>query len=257
MIITTAGRTKQEMKEKAKKIAEYLEAEYMERNKKSVSTIQKQRQDDCIVVGKERLELFPLGESQPFFFHPNSAMFRIKRLLKGESDPFIQAAEIRKGSSVLDCTLGLASDSIAASLAVGIEGTVTGLEGNEYLAFLVGNGLRQWESGLEAMDCAMRRVQVKSTMSLPYLKNLPDDSYDIVYFDPMFEETILESDGIKALSRYAVYADLSKEIISQAKRVAREKVVLKDHFRSSRFEQYGFKVHRRKTSKFHFGVIET
>jgi 16S rRNA G966 N2-methylase RsmD len=106
------------------------------------------------------------------------------------------------------------------------------------------------------MDHAMRRINVKSTGSFPYLKMLPDNSYDVVYFDPMFEENILESDGIKGLSRFAVYADLSEELIFQAKRVAKERVVLKDHFRSSRFEQYGFSVNKRKTSKFHFGVIE-
>ncbi|MBT2690283.1 class I SAM-dependent methyltransferase [Bacillus sp. ISL-47] len=256
MIITTAGRTNQEMKEKARRIAAELEAEYIDRNKRSVGTIQKQVQDDCIVVGKERLELFPVGENQPFFFHPNSAMFRIKRLIKGESDPFLQAARLQRGKSMLDCTLGLASDSIMASYTVGQEGEVTGLEGNRYLAFLVENGLRQWESGLESMDQSMRRIHVKSTNSFPYLEMLPDNSYDVVYFDPMFEENILESDGIKALSRFAVYADLSEEIIFHAKRVAKERVVLKDHFRSSRFKQFGFRVYKRKTSKFHFGVIE-
>ncbi|PWW30249.1 putative SAM-dependent methyltransferase [Cytobacillus oceanisediminis] len=256
MIITTAGRTNQEMKESARRVAVELGAEYIERNKRSVGAIQKQVQDDCIIVGKERLELFPLGENQPFFFHPNSAMFRIKRLLKGESDPFLQAARLERGKSMLDCTLGLASDSIVASYTVGREGEVTGLEGSRYLAYLVGKGLGQWGSGLESMDHAMRRINVKSTSSFPYLKMLPDNSYDVVYFDPMFEEKILESDGIKALSRFAVYGDLSEELIFQAKRVAKERVVLKDHFRSSRFEQYGFSVNKRKTSKFHFGVIE-
>ncbi|GLB57885.1 class I SAM-dependent methyltransferase [Cytobacillus sp. NCCP-133] len=256
MIITTAGRTNQEMKDKARKIADDLDSEYIDRNKRAVNTLHNLLKDDCIVVGKERLELFPLGESQPFFFHPNSAMFRIKRLLRGESDPFIQAAELEKGKSILDCTLGLGSDSIVASFTVGNEGLVTSLEGNKYLSCIVGKGLGQWESGLESMDLAMRRIQVKNTMSLPFLVSMPDDSHDIVYLDPMFEETILESDGIKALSRFAVYDDLSEEIINQAKRVAREKVVLKDHFRSPRFEEYGFKVYTRKSSKFHFGVLE-
>jgi 16S rRNA G966 N2-methylase RsmD len=256
MIITTAGRTNEAMKEKAKKIAEQLGAEYISRNKRSVGMIQKQVPEDCIVVGKERLELFPIGESQPFFFHPSSAMFRVKRLLKGEGDPFLQAAGLKEGSSILDCTLGLASDSITASYAAGSKGKVTGLEGNKYLSFLVANGLRQWDSGLESMNQAMRRIKVESSMALPYLKKLPPDSYDVVYFDPMFEEKILESEGIKALRNFAVYEDLSEEVIFHAKRAARQRVVLKDHFRSSRFDRYGFKVIERKSSKFHFGVIE-
>ncbi|KON87502.1 hypothetical protein AF332_12135 [Sporosarcina globispora] len=256
MIITTAGRTNAVMIEKAKQIAEQLGAEYIDRNKRSVGRIQKQVPEDCLVVGKERLELFPIGESKPFFFHPSSAMFRIKRLLKGGSDPFLQAAEIKEGSSILDCTLGLASDSITASYAAGSKGKVTGLEGNKYLSFLVANGLRQWDSGLEVMNQAMGRINAESSMALNYLKQQPSESYDVVYFDPMFEEKILESEGIKALRNFAVYEDLSEEVMFHAKRVARQRVVLKDHFRSSRFAQYGFKVFERKSSKFHFGVIE-
>ncbi|MBG9541270.1 hypothetical protein ABE29_00115 [Cytobacillus firmus] len=256
MIISTSGRTNEALKEKAKNIAEQLGAEYIDRNKRSVRAIQKQVPEDCIVVGKERLDLYPIGENQPFFFHPSSAMFRVKRLLKGESDPFLEAAGLKEGSSILDCTLGLASDSIIASFAAGNKGKVTGLEGNKYLSFLVANGLRQWDSGLESMNQAMGRINVEATMALPYLKKLPSDSYDIVYFDPMFEEEIFESEGIKALRNFAVYEDLSEEVIFHAKRAARQRVVLKDHFRSSRFAQYGFKVIERRSSKFHFGIIE-
>ena len=56
----------------------------------------------------------------------------------------------------------------------------------------------------------------------------------------MFEESILESDGIRTLTHFAVTHSLTEEIIEEAKRVARNRVVLKDHFRSLRFEQFGF-----------------
>ncbi|MFZ7943124.1 hypothetical protein ACO1D1_05675, partial [Neobacillus sp. 19] len=67
---------------------------------------------DCLVVGKDRVELFEKGSTLPFFFHPNSAMFRIKRLLSGENDPFADAAQLTEGMTILDCTLGLASDAV-------------------------------------------------------------------------------------------------------------------------------------------------
>jgi hypothetical protein len=72
----------------------------------------------------------------------------------------------------------------------------------------------------------------------------------------MFEEKILESDGIKALGHIAIHDNLTHEIINEAIRVVKLRVVLKDHFKSLRFEKYGFQVLRRKTAKFHFGVIE-
>ncbi|MBY0122692.1 class I SAM-dependent methyltransferase [Bacillus sp. S/N-304-OC-R1] len=256
MIITTAGRTNEEMIERALKISEELSIEYIERKKRSVLAIQELKKDDCIVVGKERLELYPIGEKEPFFFHPNSAMFRVKRLINGERDPFIEAANLSKGKTILDCTLGLASDSIVASFVTAAEGRVTGIEGNQYLAYLVKNGLQSWESGISEMNQAMRKIEVIGGRSLHFLETLPDSSYDIVYFDPMFEERILESDGIKALSRFAVYEDISNKLIDEALRVAKERVLLKDHFRSSRFDKYNFEVSIRKTSKFHFGVLK-
>ncbi|MBU8878962.1 class I SAM-dependent methyltransferase [Bacillus sp. FJAT-29790] len=256
MIITTAGRTNEEMTKQAKNIANELNGRFIERNKRSVWTIQQMERDDCIVVGKERLELYPIGENAPFFFHPNSATFRIKRLIKGEHDPFIEAACLQVGKTLLDCTLGLASDSIVASYVVGNDGKVTGIEGNPYLAYMVKKGLQTWESGISEMNQAMKQIQVNNDLSLSYLKSLANNSYDCVYFDPMFEEHILESDGIKALSRFAIYKEITQELINEAIRVAKERVVLKDHFRSTRFEEFHFDVYKRKTSKFHFGVIE-
>ncbi|TCJ05398.1 class I SAM-dependent methyltransferase [Cytobacillus praedii] len=256
MIITTAGRTNEEMTRQAIKVANDLNSRFIERKKRSVQLIQQIEMEDCIVVGKERLELYPKDETEPFFFHPNSAMFRVKRLMRGEKDPFVDAANLQAGKRLLDCTLGLASDSIVASFIVGKEGKVTGIEGNPYLGYIVKNGLQSWVSGNPDMDQAMKSIQVINDLSLSFLKSVPDQSYDCVYFDPMFEEHILESDGIKALSRFAIYEEMTGLVIEEAKRVAKECVVLKDHFRSPRFERYNFHVQKRKTAKFHFGIIE-
>jgi predicted methyltransferase len=256
MFVTTAGRTNEEMIIRAKVIASELDVLYVERNKRSVEYMQKESSDSCIVVGKERLELFPLGEKKPFFFHPNSAMFRIKRLLAGEHDPFVEACQLNGGMSFLDCTLGLASDSIVASYALGATGKVIGLEADKYLSFIVGTGLKRWHSGLPAIDDAMRRVEVNYTHCYDYIRGLPSKSVDCVYFDPMFDEKILESDGIKSLGRLALYEELRNEWIEEAIRVARRRVVLKDHYLSKRFRQFGFEVKKRKTAKFHYGMIE-
>lgn len=255
MFVTTAGRTNPDMIEEAKKIALDLECPYQERRKKSVQSLQSLYKEDCIVVGKERLELFLMDAKEPFFFHPNSSMFRIKRLQKNENDPFIDATGLEKGMSLLDCTLGLASDSIVASFVVGPSGKVVGTEENKYLSYLVRRGLKSWESGLAGVDEAMRAISVKHSSALTYLKEIPSGEFDCVYIDPMFEETILESDGIRALAELAVYSEVRKEFISEAKRVARRRLVLKDHFRSKRFEQFGFSVIKRPSAKFHYGII--
>ncbi|WHX99002.1 class I SAM-dependent methyltransferase [Neobacillus sp. DY30] len=256
MFVTTAGRTNQQMIEKAMKIADTLAVPYIPRRKKSIQALQKETNSECIVVGKERLELFSLEAEQPFIFHPNSAMFRIKRLANGEHDPFVEAAQLTKGMTFLDCTLGLASDSIVASFIVGDEGTVTGTEGQKYLAFMVREGLKTWDSEIYDMNKAMARIEVVHSRALEYLSSLPDNSVDCVYFDPMFDEAILESDGIKSLGHMALYDDLNEETIEEAMRVSKNRVILKDHYKSKRFEKYGFHVLRRKTAKFHFGFLE-
>lgn len=256
MFITTAGRTDEKMIKIAKEAAQTLAVPYISRNKKSIPDLQNKLDSQCIVVGKERLELFQKGNSSPFFFHPNSAMFRIKRLLKNEQDPFAEVTRLQKGMSFLDCTLGLASDSIVASFLVGKEGSVTGVEGQKHLAYIVKNGLETWKSGLSDMNCAMKNIKVVHSNSLDYLKGLPDGAVDCVYFDPMFEGKILESDGIKALGHFAISDDLDRETMKEAYRVARMRIILKDHYQSSRFERFGFTPIRRKTAKFHFGFID-
>ncbi|WP_026694902.1 class I SAM-dependent methyltransferase [Peribacillus kribbensis] len=255
MIVTTGGRTNQACIQEAIQIAKDLDSPYEERKKRSVKDMHMTFNDDCLVVGRERLELYRRGSSVPFFFHPNAAMLRLKRLINGVTDPFIEAAGLGPGMSLLDCTLGLGSDSIVAGYVTGEKGTVTGIEENAFLAYLVKRGLSLWESGFGEFDSAMRRISVINSNSLEYLKTLKDQSVDVIYFDPMFEETIAESDGIRGLAGFALFRPLTLESIEEAKRIASKKIVLKDHYKSSRFQDLGFEVHKRKTSKFHFGVI--
>lgn len=256
MIVTTAGRTNDEMVDLAKKTALELNVTFIDRKKRSIAKLQNQTNEDVLVVGKNRIEIYPLHGDEPLFFHPNSAMFRMKRIMKGEHDPFIQASGLTQGNSILDCTLGLGSDSIVASLVVGGTGKVTSLEGNKYLYYLLKGGLKSWDTGNTIMNEAMARIDVMHENYESFLTSCPPNSFDIVYFDPMFEEKIDESEGIRGLRNFAIYSTLSPEAIEAAKRVAKKKVVLKDHWKSEQFEKYGFTVYKRKTAKFHFGVIE-
>ncbi|MGG1574062.1 class I SAM-dependent methyltransferase [Fictibacillus sp. NRS-1165] len=255
MIVTTAGKFNEQLIEKAEKISRMVNGRLVSRKNQSISSLHTQFNDHILMVGKEKLTLHPLGQSEPLFFHPNSSMFRVKQILRGEADPLLSAAALDKGMTLLDCTAGLASDAIVCSLAVGSEGKIVGIEKNRYIAFLVESGLCTWESGLPEMDAAMRRITILNEDHFSYLKKLPDNSFDVVYFDPMFEESI-DSPGLKGLKGMASYVPMTEETIKEAKRVATKRIVLKDHFRSSRFEEFGFTVIKRPSSKFHYAVIE-
>ena len=79
---------------------------------------------------------------------------------------------------------------------------------------------------------------------------------DVVYFDPMFEEALTDSTGINPIRNWAAYTPLTAEVIEEAKRVARKRIVMKNHYHSPLFDQHGFQVIKRPSAKFHFGVIE-
>jgi len=102
----------------------------------------------------------------------------------------------------------------------------------------------------------MRRIEVVQAEAIAYLKTLPDKAFDVVYMDPMFEEVIEEANNFQALRLAGDHVTLTDEWVYEAKRVAKKRVVLKAHFRSEWFAQYGFQQLTRVTAKFHYGVLE-
>ncbi|MCY9000091.1 class I SAM-dependent methyltransferase [Bacillus spizizenii] len=254
-MITTSYRPSEHTIKTAKQLSKELNMPFCGRNKQTVENLLKSAERDLLVVGKERFELYT-KQGAKFFFHPNTAMFRAKRFIRGEQEPMLRAAGLSEGDTFLDCTLGLGSDAIIASLAVGETGSVIGIEKNHLVSVLVRTGLHSWETGIEELQAAMRRIQVKNGDCLEYIKQLPDNSVDVVYFDPMFHEPVETSDGIAPLRDLAEDSVLDEGCIKEAVRAARKSVVLKDHWKSPRFEQFGFNVMKRKTALFHYGVIQ-
>ncbi|MFC4402129.1 class I SAM-dependent methyltransferase [Gracilibacillus xinjiangensis] len=256
MIVTTAGRVKNDLIYRAKKIANSYNMVYVEINGRSIQTLKDIVQEDIVIVGTEGLFVSSLNSDQKLFFHPNLAMVRAKRMLQNQKDPLVEIAKLKEGMSMLDCTLGLASDSIIASIAVGFGGSIYGLEGNPLIYLLTKEGLSTFVSGNQLFDKAMRKINVINKEHYSYMKNAETDSVDIVYFDPMFDKGIKDSTGINSIRDYALRNSMTYKVIEEAKRVARKRVILKDHWKSDRFIQFGFTQHKRKTALFHYGVIE-
>lgn len=252
-VITTAGRPDAVSLKLASKAAGVLGYEIVERNKKSVARIQKEQESAVLVAGANRYELFRVGMEKPFFFHPNSAAFRLKRLLNGETDPLIEATQLSKGDSFLDCTLGLASDSIIASYVTGDSGKVLGLEGDPDIAFIAKCGLHTFQSNSVELTEAMKGIEVVHKDAVAYLKSQPDKSWDIVYIDPMFSAPIEESSNFTPLRQVGLKTSLTAEWIEQAKRVCKRRVVVKDRFDSPVFDKFNLERKIRPNTKFHFG----
>lgn len=245
VIITTSLRMDDNLVSKAKQLAEDLGIEYLKRNKRSVSSLLKEV-EKVLVLYQNKLVL-EQRNGQTFFFHPDTAMLRIK----AGHDPLLDLIGPSK-KTILDCTMGLASDSIVLASA---GHQVTSLESSRLIHFIVSRGLQDFNSSNVLVDCAMRSIQTKWIDSLTYLKEQIDNSVDVIYFDPMFSEEIKESNNLSGLVQMADGSRLSKELLLEAKRVARKKILVKAHFRDSVFEEFGFKRHVRPNQKFHYGEI--
>ncbi|MFF5994784.1 class I SAM-dependent methyltransferase [Lysinibacillus sp. KU-BSD001] len=255
-IVTTAGRPDELSQQLAYVACEELGVHFEPRKKRSVAKMSQDYDAHMIVAGKNRYEYYPKGAAAPFFFHPNSAAFRLKRLARGEEDPMIEACHLQAGDSFLDCTLGIGADSLVAAFVVGEAGRVVGLEANPNVAFIVKKGMQSYDTTELPLTACMRNIEVVCGEAVAYLKSLADNTFDVVYMDPMFEEVIEESNNFEALRGAGEHLSLSKEWVKEAIRVAKKRVVLKAHYKSKWFDEFGFRRDIRLTSKFHYGFIE-
>ncbi|WP_227395332.1 class I SAM-dependent methyltransferase [Jeotgalibacillus aurantiacus] len=253
MIITTSGRPDKICFENAERAQSVLGGSIILRKKRSVKQLIDIYNEPVLVSGTDRFEYYSSDSTTPFFFHPNSSAFRIKRMRKGMPDPLIEASGLKNGDTFLDCTAGLCSDAITAACLT--QNKVTALEINPITAFIISEGLKQWETEDTDLKKAMSNVEIINTHYADYLKSCMDNEFDIIYFDPMFTEEV-QSEGISGLRHLAdEHDERLGEAVREAQRVARKCIVLKDHFRSERFHLYGFTQLKRPSTKQHYGVI--
>lgn len=258
MLITTSYKSDEIILKRMQFIMKRLDVKYVERKKKSIDKLlEENNEDEVIVVENEYIKYYNRKSGfNPVFFHPSMALLRINQLKQGDNDVMIRVCELKRGDTFLDCTLGLASDAIVASYIVGSEGKVTGIESESVLAVITQEGLINQNYNDRDLNQAMRRINIENIDHLQKLKSLPDKSYDIVYFDPMFRRGLNKSVSINPIRCVANNCALSEEVIVEAQRVAKSKVVMKENAYSKEFERLGFKRIVRMR-RFIYGVIET
>lgn len=162
-----------------------------------------------------------------FFYHPGMAVLRLKQLKKGESDNFANAMELKPGMKILDCTLGLAGDAAIASYIAGSCGQVVGLEASRLLSFAVQYGLAHYEAGDKDLTSALRRIKSICIEAESYLADCEADSFDAIYFDPMFRWPVKTSKVMEPLRPIAFDKPLTMTAVQLALKAA-PKVVIKE-----------------------------
>jgi hypothetical protein len=86
----------------------------------------------------------------------------------------------------------------------------------------VGEGLRR------SADPAAARVEIRAADHAAALAALPDRSFDVVVFDPMFRHARAEPGGFDLVRRLADPRPLEPAALGRARRVARRHVLVKD-----------------------------
>jgi hypothetical protein len=238
--VTTSHRPSPDQFSLAVKLAAELSVPFIPRNDLSIETlISNIGVIGMMVVSSQRISFFT-GSSE-FFFHPGLARLRINELKNGKTDQMIQAMSLKAGDTLLDCTLGLGTDAIVASYVAGAHGRVTGLESSTLIANIVERGLKTYRFEDKDITLAMQRIEVVHFNHKDYLASLPIQSYDIVYFDPMFRSPRKNSPAMDAMRTIANPDPIDNETIAMALRVCRKCVVMKERRWSKEFEHLGFK----------------
>ena len=256
IVVTTVQHPSNNVNILAQSIAKELNIPFVPRGKHSLMAIKIDYQVENLIVVAQKGPLVntPGGD---YFFHLSMADLRIKNILNGQHDHMVSAMSLKEGMSVLDCTLGLATDSIVASFIVGETGTIVGLETSAVVAFIARYGLKHFQTDDRLLSEALHRIEVKHAHSYKYLTNVPDNSYDVVFFDPMFRHPIHSSSNVKPLRYLADNSALTKNTLKEACRVAKQRVVVKESSKSDEFKRLGItKIYGGKYSSVHYGVIE-
>ncbi|GAB6180770.1 class I SAM-dependent methyltransferase [Desulfotomaculum defluvii] len=256
IIITTAVRKSNQLEEKALQLSQELNLAYYPRKRYSIPALLEMSGATAILlVSLQRLSLVVDGKE--LFFHPGFAKLRIKEIEAGKTDQMIKAMDLHEGDTLLDCTLGLAADALVASYVVGNRGGVVGIEDSRPVVEIVGRGLCTYTGEGSEMINAMRRIKVINDHHLNYLHKLPSNSFDVVYFDPMFRVPKIKSSSMAPLRLFANSDPLTSEAIDEAIRVARKRVVMKESSESQEFQRLNFhSVQGGKYSPVAYGIIQ-
>ncbi|MBR1646016.1 MAG: class I SAM-dependent methyltransferase [Selenomonadaceae bacterium] len=255
-IVTTVRNPNSELVRLAEEISLKLGGKFVVRENLSFDVLKKIHGVENILLVKKN-SLSVVTSDGELFFHPNTAHLRIKNLREGDGDRLIDALKISAGSTVLDCTLGLGSDAIVESFIAGSSGKIIALEKNPLIAEIVRHGMKNFSEDSPHILDAMRRVEVINVAAENFLPTCAENSFDVVYFDPMFRRPVKKSSGINPLRPLADKNPLSPEMIREACRVAKFRVVMKEHSGSPEFERLGFKIaDGGKYSSVTFGIIE-
>ena len=255
-IITTITKVNTDLIYQAQALAQKLNKKFVTRNNLSLERLKQDNNvDNILIFTKDGLKAHT--SQGDLFFHLNMAQLRILTLNRNQKDHMVEAMDLKPKMSVLDCTLGLGTDATVASYIVGENGKVVGLESATLIYLITKYGLANFNHDNIAINHSLRRIESFNLHYLDYLKAQGDNSFDIVYFDPMFRKPIQDSANFKPMRAIANMEQLQSKALVEALRVAKKRVVIKETKDSMEFERLNIsQIYGGKYSSVSYGVID-
>ena len=232
VVVTTGRKPEPGDDERARRLASDYGFAYVARDGLSIPALAERcfgagPNGAVIVAGREGLALHAQGVV--FRYHPGMGVNRIRTMRAGGEDWMVTAMGLAEGDAVLDATLGIGSDLLVASYVVGGKGRAVGLESELPLAVVVREGMKAYAHPVAPVVEALRRIEVVHANYRDYLASVAGErSFDVVYFDPLFESPVEESKHMIPLRLLGNGTPLEKRDLERAQRVARRRVVVKD-----------------------------
>jgi len=258
MIITTSANKNEALVEKALSLSCKYGIEYYARQGNSIEYLLKTVDPQIFVVNNMRGLSYYSEGAREAFYHPNMAAHRIANLRKGYPDSMAAACKLEPGMSFFDGTLGLGADALAASYAVGESGEILAVEKSFPIYLLVAEGLKFYAKQHPEWASTIKRIKIKNTDNLNSMRQCQEQSFDVVYFDFMFTQPITNSSGIQSIRNLASYDALMQEHIHEARRITRERIVVKTNRDGLKeLAKFGFIIEKENTRRsFYYAVLE-
>ena len=239
-IVSTKKKPSLEDIKRAKEISKALNLPYFKRGKltieklfKKVKEIFKTDKVRLLLVENQNLKLITPNKKE-LFFHPGLLKIRFLNILKKEKqnidsndDLFYKVLDLKEGDLVLDCNLGLCQDALLCAYKT--KNTVIGLEIDKVIALVVRDGLKKYNftGKMKIFNKLKENLYTVCIDNKKYLETAKDNSFDVVYFSPMFINPKWECSQMMPLREIAIKSFPDKETLENAKRVARKRVVIK------------------------------
>jgi len=105
MIMTTGLEPCEETLCRARELAKRFGLAVVPRKDLSLKELRRRHGDEEVLVVSALGARLEAPGKKPFFFHPNTSTFRIKRLVRGDTETMLAACQIQPGDRVPDATM--------------------------------------------------------------------------------------------------------------------------------------------------------